>query len=197
MELLRRATANATNTTIPNDGVFGPQYGDSFDFTMVFDNIIFTILPASLMIGACPIYVAWYYDRVFVTSKKNLLWVKLVRILSLNSQPFQILMIISALDVLFVRVRACPFCCLVFSPKCQQHYPPWRNEDDIYCPLKFLHGDASNMSLLRSSLRPPVNHFSVSLSRRFYLYRGSSSTKLLWARWYGRHCRSYHRMHTH
>ena len=80
MATLHGAVAEPGNTTLADDGVFGPQYGNLFDFTMVFDNTIFTILPIALSILACPVYVSWYYDRPFVTSKKNLLWVKGVSI---------------------------------------------------------------------------------------------------------------------
>lgn len=72
-------SALATANMLEDDGVFGPQYGHEFDFTMVFSNAILTIGPAALMIAACPIYVLAYFGKLPVAVTSRLLLLKLVR----------------------------------------------------------------------------------------------------------------------
>ena len=67
----------STNQSI-DDSYFGPQFGQEFDFSMVFNNTILTIIPATIMIGAAPIYMLCYQKATAKTSKRGALWVKLV-----------------------------------------------------------------------------------------------------------------------
>lgn len=78
MEVLRSSLAAAANSIVLNNTTFGYELGSFFDYSIVFDHALFTELPNILMIGACPIYIFWYHDQPFVTSKKSLLIVKLV-----------------------------------------------------------------------------------------------------------------------
>lgn len=74
-QLAGRSAANR----LADDGVFGPQYGQEFDFTMVFDNTILAIIPAVLMIAACPAYVFAYFGKAPVTTSRRPLLFKMVR----------------------------------------------------------------------------------------------------------------------
>lgn len=78
---LASATINATATkTVPgNDISFGPQYGSSFDFTLLFDHSMFTIVPTALLITACPLYM-WFRRRdALQVERGRLFWTKMVR----------------------------------------------------------------------------------------------------------------------
>lgn len=79
MDQLTRAQAPAEATWLADDGVFGPQYGQEFDFSMVFNNTILTILPAALLIAACPAYILSSFGKSPVTSKTRPVLYKLVR----------------------------------------------------------------------------------------------------------------------
>lgn len=77
---LASATIDATATkTVPgNDNSFGPQYGTSFDFTLLFDHSMFTIVPTALLITACPLYI-WFRRRDAVQVERGrLFWSKMV-----------------------------------------------------------------------------------------------------------------------
>lgn len=78
MDQLMRAQAPVKVTSLADDAVFGPQYDQEFDFTMVFNNTILTILPAALLIAACPAYILSSFGNAPVTSKKKPLFYKLV-----------------------------------------------------------------------------------------------------------------------
>lgn len=83
--LLATATATVTTTvtkTVPgNDNSFGPQYGSSFDFTLLFDHSIFTIVPTVLLITACPLYVYFRRHDAVEVERGPLFWAKMVRCL--------------------------------------------------------------------------------------------------------------------
>lgn len=67
-----------------DDNSFGPQYGHQFDFTLRFEHLIFTILPASLLIAAIPVLIYHYTRKPAVISRGWLLYAKLV---SLSARP--------------------------------------------------------------------------------------------------------------
>ena len=75
------ATINATATkTLPgNDNSFGPQYGNSFDFTLLFDHSMFTIVPTALLITACPLYIYFRRRDPLQVERGRLFWAKMVR----------------------------------------------------------------------------------------------------------------------
>lgn len=79
MDHLARRSASAAADMLADDGTFGPQYGQEFDFTMVFNNIILTIIPAVLIIVASPMYGMASRGKSPVTSKRGPLFRKLVR----------------------------------------------------------------------------------------------------------------------
>lgn len=63
------------------DDYFGPQVNGYFDFTVLFEHSILSILPTALFILLAPCRIAWLLRQkdVHVRSGK-LLWVKLVRL---------------------------------------------------------------------------------------------------------------------
>lgn len=65
-----------------DDNSFGPQYGTSFDFTLLFESIIFTIIPTVLFIGASPFHILHYHSKPPVAARNGLLWSKMVRCLT-------------------------------------------------------------------------------------------------------------------
>lgn len=64
------------------DNLFGPQWGSAFDFTLTFENWIFTLLPAALIIAATPIYTAACLKRPVACFVNGIFWTKLVGIKS-------------------------------------------------------------------------------------------------------------------
>ncbi|KJZ71929.1 hypothetical protein HIM_08685 [Hirsutella minnesotensis 3608] len=66
------STVNATS-----DASFGPQLADEFDFTLLFEQTILSILPDSLFITASPIYLAHLLRKSICARSGILLWVKL------------------------------------------------------------------------------------------------------------------------
>lgn len=80
MDFMHSASTGAANTPISNDAMFGPQFGQAFDFTMVFSNTILSILPSVVMIIAGIVYFFWYRKLAAVTSNRSLLWTKLVSV---------------------------------------------------------------------------------------------------------------------
>lgn len=77
MDLIRRVTG-AAKPAVDNDASFGPQFGQAFDFTMVFNNSILAILPSLVMILASIVYIFWYQKKPAVTRKRDLFWIKAV-----------------------------------------------------------------------------------------------------------------------
>lgn len=71
--------APAAAAMLADDNRFGPQYGQQFDFTMVFSNIVLTIVPAALIIAASPAYIFAGFGKPPMTAKKGPLLRKLVR----------------------------------------------------------------------------------------------------------------------
>lgn len=61
-----------------DDDSFGPQYGDTFDFTLRFEHIIFTIVPASILISIYPILIYQYARKPVVVGRSWSLYAKLV-----------------------------------------------------------------------------------------------------------------------
>lgn len=78
MDRLVRAQAPMQVASLADDGIFGPHYGQEWDFTMVFSNIILTILPAALVVAACPVYMISSIGSSPMTAKKRPLLRKLV-----------------------------------------------------------------------------------------------------------------------
>lgn len=64
------------------DQTFGPQLRDYFDFTLLFQHAILTLLPSALLIVSCPTYV-YYHTRTAVIDAGWLLWAKLVTAVTL------------------------------------------------------------------------------------------------------------------
>lgn len=60
-----------------DDGSFGPQYGSMFDFTLLFNHTIFTIVPTVLLIAACPLYVCFRRRNPVEAERDALFWTKL------------------------------------------------------------------------------------------------------------------------
>lgn len=66
---------------ITADSLFGPQYGDEFDFTLSFQELIFTFIPTIVSIALTP-FGLWAALREPVAIRTSFLfWVKLVCIL--------------------------------------------------------------------------------------------------------------------
>lgn len=86
-EFVRRAANGVTNASLRDDASFGPQFGSQFDFSMLFSNAFFAILPASLIISVSLVYIMWYWDALKVTSKRLLFGAKTVRTMH-TSKPF-------------------------------------------------------------------------------------------------------------
>lgn len=81
VRFVRQAVANMSGSEPLDDASFGPQFGEKIDFTIVFGNTILTAIPAALMIAAAPIYMLSYRKATAVTSKRGLLWAKMVSFL--------------------------------------------------------------------------------------------------------------------
>lgn len=60
------------------DNSFGPQLGSQFDFTLLFEDSILTILPAGLFIAVTPFFFLHYLKLPIYISSGLLLWTKLV-----------------------------------------------------------------------------------------------------------------------
>lgn len=78
-----------------DDDSFGPQLGSHFDFTLLFEHAVLTILPTSLCIVASPFYIVRYAKSPVCVASSLLLWAKLVSGLDLDmadrdgGAPFQ------------------------------------------------------------------------------------------------------------
>lgn len=74
------AAVNSTVTTIAkgSDNSFGPQYGSSFDFTLLFNDTVLTIVPTVLLITACPFYLYYKRQRDIQVERDGAFWGKLV-----------------------------------------------------------------------------------------------------------------------
>lgn len=68
-----------------DDNLFGPQYGDKFDFTLRFEHIIFTILPASILITAFPVLLYQYTQKPVVIGRSWSLYAKLVSFIAVKT----------------------------------------------------------------------------------------------------------------
>ncbi|EFZ03270.2 ABC transporter, transmembrane domain, type 1 [Metarhizium robertsii ARSEF 23] len=60
-----------------DDDSFGPQLGSHFDFTLLFEHAVLTILPTSLCIVASPFYIVRYAKSPVCVASSLLLWAKL------------------------------------------------------------------------------------------------------------------------
>lgn len=65
------------------DNTFGPQFLDRVDFTLSFEHIMLTIVPAALFILALPIHVCVSVRKASVVGAGALLWAKLATALAL------------------------------------------------------------------------------------------------------------------
>lgn len=61
-----------------SDNSIGPQHGDSFDFTLTFEEYFFTIVPTAILVLVTPLYVVHYKKLAVSTSVEPLLWGKMV-----------------------------------------------------------------------------------------------------------------------
>ncbi|KAK2592795.1 hypothetical protein QQS21_009499 [Conoideocrella luteorostrata] len=59
------------------DDAFGPQLWPQFDFTLLFEHAILTVLPAGLLIAASLFYLFYYFRSPVYVSGSILLWAKL------------------------------------------------------------------------------------------------------------------------
>lgn len=69
--------ASSTNSYL--DITFGPQYGHHFDFTLLFESAILTILPTTLLLAICPFHLIHYKRQKVRSGRSALLYLKLVR----------------------------------------------------------------------------------------------------------------------
>lgn len=74
-------TATGNRTAIGSDNSFGPQYGSTFDFTLLFNDAILTIVPTALLISACPFYIYAKRQRAVKVERGGVFWAKLVCLL--------------------------------------------------------------------------------------------------------------------
>lgn len=65
-----------------NDHTFGPKAEGLFDFTLKFENIFMSIVPAILVILAMPLSIAHMKEKTQIIRHSNLLWTKLVSLMS-------------------------------------------------------------------------------------------------------------------
>ena len=71
--------ASFATTAMGSDDSFGPQLGSKFDFTLLFDHTILSILPSGLMILLAPLFIFYYRRKPEVILPSALLWFKMVR----------------------------------------------------------------------------------------------------------------------
>lgn len=73
-----KTTLDLANKSIEgNDGSFGPQYGSSFDLTLLFEHSILTFVPIGLLILACPLYILVRRRRPVEAERDGLFWSKI------------------------------------------------------------------------------------------------------------------------
>lgn len=68
----------AVGFTLGNDQTLGPQVGSSFDFTLAFEDVVFTILPAGLFVLCLPHYVQKTRLSSKIVKAGYLFWAKIV-----------------------------------------------------------------------------------------------------------------------
>ena len=68
----------AALTNVTEDNSFGPQLKGNFDFTLLFEQSILTILPASIFIGVSPFIVTRLFRKPARVRSGVILWAKLV-----------------------------------------------------------------------------------------------------------------------
>lgn len=64
-----------------NDDGWGPQNGNNSDFTLVFSNVIFAILPAVVLLAVLPFHLRYFGRRPKFATAGRLYWARLVSIL--------------------------------------------------------------------------------------------------------------------
>lgn len=74
------AATNKTAADLANDNSFGPQLGSKFDFTLLFEHAILTLVPTVLLIAACPFYVCFKRNDKIQVKRGKLFWGKVVSI---------------------------------------------------------------------------------------------------------------------
>ncbi|KND87536.1 hypothetical protein TOPH_07819 [Tolypocladium ophioglossoides CBS 100239] len=69
---------NLANTTVgASDDSFSPQVQRQFDFTLLFEHTILTILPSCLLLVASPVYIFTFVRKPVFIRRGLLLWTKL------------------------------------------------------------------------------------------------------------------------
>lgn len=71
-------TSRLVGRLVTNDNTFGPVSESITDFTLVFENCVFTILPTSIIMAACPAYVMHYLNAAPVAQRTKQFWAKAV-----------------------------------------------------------------------------------------------------------------------
>ncbi|KND86292.1 ABC transporter C family member 8 [Tolypocladium ophioglossoides CBS 100239] len=66
-----------------SDATFGPQLEGQFDFTLLFEQSIFSIVPSAVLLAASPFWIAVLMRRKPSFEASTLLWTKLIAILAL------------------------------------------------------------------------------------------------------------------
>lgn len=77
-QLIRRAFSRQPVPLSSNDGSFGPGYNGEFDFTILFENIFFSIVPSAIGILFCIASLVNDRGSQAVAKRGALLWGKLV-----------------------------------------------------------------------------------------------------------------------
>lgn len=108
---------------VANDKDFGPQYLNQFDFTLTFEASIFNILPASIIIFVCPLFIFHYNAKPVVAPQSAMLWSKIVCFTGHMLNPTEYNFLIKSFRLrllLYWQPRSCGLCCGI---RCQS-IPP-------------------------------------------------------------------------
>ncbi|CEJ94182.1 hypothetical protein VHEMI09730 [[Torrubiella] hemipterigena] len=79
-EHVRRAFSDKSVAIPSNDGFFGPGYNGDFDFTILFENVFFSLTPSVIALLLCVISLFTDRGRPTIAKRGILLWAKLVSI---------------------------------------------------------------------------------------------------------------------
>lgn len=114
----------AASQSVPDDFSFGPRYGDAVDVTLTFSNIIFTIVPSSLLLLAAVVHLQHYYRQPTVAIRSPILWARMVSTerdyswIGLKKRQ-RTNVVISGCCHLYPRSLRCFFRCLVYKFRLQ------------------------------------------------------------------------------
>lgn len=89
-----------------SDTSFGPGTGASFDFTLLFDHAILSIIPSALMILLAPVFILHYRRQTEVILASALLWNKIVSFGFDASNALKIILTQSWAGLLYVTPRS-------------------------------------------------------------------------------------------